>query len=228
MTRASGALDGVAEHNLADALEKGLATVAMVATDELSVQYAAVSELELLTGRAKGRAILSAAEEGLPARMWSRFSEDEIARRVGIGELTDIKVAIDDLAGILGEARIAVVQGGLGRTAEVLGLARGINGLVYVEAMDSIIYASALLSQADYLYTADGYLRRTINRIANPEPTSHYLQIKQQLRHLVGDLMLTPSDQVVLPTSPKLRVPKAGSSNDRKRGCSAESGDGPS
>ena len=225
VTRASRAVDSIEENNLADALKKGLATVAMVATEALSVQYAAVSQLELLTGRAKGQAILDAAGEGLPARMWSRFSEDEIARRVSIERLTDIKADVNNLTEMLGDARIAVVESRLGPTVEVLGLAMGINGLVYVDAMDSIIYANALLSQADYLYTADGYLKRTVNRIANPEQGSRYLQIKEQLRQLVGALILTAPSRVVLPTSPKLRVPKAASRNDDAKGRSGVSGD---
>ena len=225
VARASAAIDCIEEDNLVTGLRKGLATVAMVTTQKLTVQYAAVSELELVTGRAKGRAILSAAKEGLPARMWSRFSEDEIAKRVGIDELADITAGVADLTEMLGDAGIGVVRSSSGRTLEVLGLAMGINGLVYVEAMDSLVYASALLSQADYLYTTDGYLKRMINLIANPEHRSRYRSVRGRLLQLVGDLLLTEASGVVLPTSPKLRLPKATSRNGHEKGRSRSGGD---
>ena len=203
---ARSALKQVPEDNLKDTLTKGLKIAAMVETDRLIVQYATVSELELITGRAKGQAILDAAAEGLPHRMWSRYSEEEINRRVSMQQLEDIRADVGSITELLEDAGISVERRA-DRVAEVFELAVEINGLVYVDGMDSVIYASALLFQADFLYTADGYLRRTVSRIANPAPGSRYPHVQRRLRRAVGGIILTDPDRVVVPTAPRLIFP---------------------
>ena len=111
---------------------------------------------------------MSAANEGLPDRIWSRFPEEEIRERVDSTDLEEIKDKIDNLTSMLEESGVAVTIGQSSQTREFIELAKGINGLVYLEAMDSIIYASAIVAQADYLFTTDGYLKTTVNFIHNP------------------------------------------------------------
>ena len=191
----------LAEADLRKSLKRGLETVDFLATQDVHVQYAPISELELLTGRTKGRAILNAAQEGVPDRMWSRFREDEIRERVPPTDLGDIKARINGLTAMLEESGVAVRTGRNDQTSEVLELAKGINGVVYMEPVDSIIYASALVAQADYLFTADEYLRKTVNNIHSPSGESRYEQIRRKLQQLVSQIMLANADSVELPSA---------------------------
>ena len=192
-----------AEADLRRRLRQGLETVAFLSDQDvdIQVQYSPVSELELLTGRTKGKAIISAAKEGLPDRMWSRFREEEIRERVGTADLEEVKHRVDSLTSLLEESGIAVKIGDSNQTSEVLELAKGINGLIYIEAMDSIIYASALVAKADYLFTADKYLRETVNYICDPNDTAPYGEVKEKLRQLIGDMTLGNADEVELPSA---------------------------
>ena len=198
---AAARVDNLEEAGLKKSLKQGLETIAFLSAQEVQVQYAPVSELELLNGRAKGRAILSAAKEGVPDRMWSRLGEEEIRERVDISELTTVKDGINGLTSLLGESGIAVRTNDRDRTRDVLELAKGINGLIYIEAMDSIIYASALVAKADYLFTADKYLRDTVNYICSPNDIAPYEEIREKLRQLVGDITLGTADEVELPSA---------------------------
>lgn len=191
----------VAEVDLSKSLKRGLDTVYFLSTADIQVQYAPVSELELLNGRAKGKAILSAAEEGVPDRMWSRFREEEIRQRVSTADLEKIKEGVDELASMLEESGIAVKRNDGNQMRDVLELAKGINGLIYMETMDSVIYASALVAQADYLFTADGYLKETVNVICSPSGKPRYEEIREKLQVLIRRIIPGTSDDVELPSA---------------------------
>lgn len=210
-------VNNLAEVDFRKSLKRGLETVYFLSTQDVRVQYAPVSELELLTGRTKGKAIMSAAKEGVPDRMWSHFREDEIRERVAPTDLVDIKDKVDGLASMLEESGVAVKTSHGNQTNDVLELAKGINGLVYMEAMDSIIYASALVAQADYLFTADRYLKKTVNYIHSPCGELRYEEIRRKLQQLVSQIILGNVNDVELPSahtltdsgtlSPDLRLP---------------------
>lgn len=191
----------VAEADLRKSLLRGLETVYFLSTQDVQVQYAPISELELLTGRTKGRAILNAAREGVPDRMWSRFREDEIRERVTPTDLADIKAKINGFVSMLEESGVAVKTGRNDQTSDVLELAKDINGVVYIEPVDSIIYASALVAQADFLLTADEYLRKTVNNIHTPSGDSRFEQIRWQLQQLVSPILLGNADSVEMPSA---------------------------
>ncbi|MXX10352.1 MAG: hypothetical protein F4201_01670 [Nitrospira sp. SB0677_bin_15] len=194
-------LNNLAEVDLRKSLKRGLETVYFLSTNDVQVQYAPISELELLTGRTKGKAIVSAAREGVPDRMWSHFREDEIRERVTLTDLVDVKDKVDGLTSILQESGVAVKTRRSDQTNEVLELAKGVNGLVYMEAVDSIIYASALVAQADYLFTSDGYLKKTVNSIHNPNGESRHEEIRRKLQQLVSRIILGRADAVELPSA---------------------------
>ena len=191
----------LAEANLKKSLKQGLEIVYFLATRDLQVQYAPASELELLTGRTRGKAVVSAAKEGVPDRMWSRFPEREVRDRVTLADSSAIKATIDGLASTLEESGIAVKARGHDLMNDAMELAKGINGLVYIEAMDSIIYASALVAQADFLLTSDGYLKDTVNYIHHRQGDSRYRQIRQQLKQLVSQISLEDAEEVQLPSA---------------------------
>ena len=194
-------VNDLADVGLKKSLKRGIETIDFLSTQDVQVQYAPVSELELLIGRTKGKAIMSAAEEGVPDRMWSRLGEEEIHTRVGPNDLVDIKNRIDGLTTILEESGVAVKTGRSDQANDALELAKGINGLVYMDSMDSIIYASAIVAQADYLFTMDGYLRKTVHHIHSPRDKPRYEEIRQQLQQLVSQIILGSADDVVLPSA---------------------------
>ncbi len=188
-----------AEANLKKSLKRGIETVDFLLTQNVQVQYAPISELELITTRTKGKAIISAANEGIPDRILSRFYEEEIQELVDTTDLANIKGRVNSLSTMLEESGVAIET--KHQTNESLELANEINGLVYVDAMDSIIYASAILAQADYLFTADKYLKNTVNDIHNPPDNSRYGKIRQQLQQLVSQIILGNAEDIELPSA---------------------------
>ena len=198
--------DGVAEAkkqtakhrgNLEKGLEQGRKIVASLARPDVRVEYSPVSELELMAGRARGRAVENAAKEGIPDRMWTRFREEEISARLTTADLTDIRTKVEGLGSALERAGILAAVSDPGRTRDVFDLAKDITGLVYLGMADSIIYASALVAGADYLITRDGYFRKTIKCIRNdPKP---YDEIRRKLRERIARITLEAPNDVGLP-----------------------------
>lgn len=216
-------VNNIAEADLKRSLKRGIETIDFLLTPNINiqVQYAPISELELITARTKGKAIISAANEGIPDRIWSHFREEEIRERVDTTELADIKDQVDSLTSLLEDSGVAVDTNNQTQTDQSLVLAKEINGLVYMEAMDSIIYANAILAQADYLFTADGYLKETVNYIYKPSDKPRYKNIRQQLQQFVRQIILGNAEDIVLPSAhtiaadgkilPPFPISKAGS-----------------
>ena len=213
-------VNNIAEADLKRSLKRGIETIGFLLTQNIQVQYAPISELELITARTKGKAIISAANEGIPDRIWSHFREEEIRERVDTTDLVDIKDSVDSLTSMLEDSGVAVDTNN--QTNQSLVLAKEINGLVYVDAMDSIIYASAILAQADYLFTADNYLQNTVNHIHDPSGNPRYENIRQKLQQFVSQIILGNAVDIVLPSAhtiaadgkilPPFPISKAGNS----------------
>ncbi len=165
----------------------------------LRIEYTPVSELELLVGRIKGEAIKKAAEEGIPDRIYSRFYEDEIRQRTTTPELTQIKKRVENLATALAKLGVAKSEEDPYSVRDVMQLAKGINGLIYIEAMDSLIYASALLAGADYLFTSDRHFKEVVNGIGDAAPKPQYQNVQKDLRQLVESLILNSPQEIELP-----------------------------
>lgn len=179
----------ILDKELSKSLRKGLHTICYMLDSNLQIEYSVVSEIELISGKARGKAIVNAAKEGIPDRMWSHLGEDEINRRLNLSDLMDIRNRTDNLSCRLEDLNIAVLN--RGRTRDVLELAKSIAGLIYMSPIDAVIYASALVAHSDYLITADRYFQKTVNQIRCPDATSHYKEIQQQLITFIGpDLRL--------------------------------------
>ena len=179
----------VPEKPLKEALQRGLETVVRLSTNDVQIEYAPVSEIEMLTGIAEGEARVNAAKEGVPHRMWSRFSQKQIRDRITAKGLAAIKARIDGFHSMLEESGVTVIRSDGKRTSDVIELAKGIVGLVYMGEIDSIIYASAVAAGADYLVTADRYLRETVNRVRESND-QRYKEIRRQLNKLISDVLL--------------------------------------
>ena len=181
--------DRVPEKPLKESLLKGLETIILLSKSDVQIEYASVSELEMITGIAEGKARIKVAQEGIPHRMWSKFPEREIRDRIAAEDLAAIKDRIAALDSMIEESGITVTQSDNKRTNEVIELAKGISGLIYMGEIDSIIYASAVAAGADYLVTADRYLRETVNRVRESND-QRYKEIRRQLNKLISDVLL--------------------------------------
>lgn len=188
----------ITEKPLKESLQEGLETIVRLSTDDVQIEYAPVSELEMLTGIAEGEARINIAKEGIPHRMWSKFSENEIRDRITAQDLAAIKERIGSLDSMLEESGVTVTRSDSRRTNEVIELAKGIVGLIYMDEIDSIIYASAVTADADYLVTGDRYFRETINLICESND-QRYREIRRQLKELIGEIMLRKSSEIGLP-----------------------------
>ena len=185
-------------------LKQGLETVYLLLTQDVEVQYSPVSEIELLAGKTRGKAFLISAEEGVPDRMWSHIQEEEIQELVDYTVSTELKNKVNEFSAMLDKLGVAVkTDTGEGANKEVMGLAKDINGLVYMSPMDSIIYASSLVAQADYLFTADDYLKKTVNDIRDSYKDS-FEDIRNQLRRFVSIITLGNDGKVILPSAHKV------------------------
>ena len=204
VAEATESLGQVGERNLRNSLEKGLEVVASLSLADIRVEYSSVSELELIAGRARGRAIERAAKEGIPDRMWTRFFEKEVSARLESVDLTDIRVRVEGLCAALEKAGILATVSDEGRARDVLDLAKDITGFVYLGFADSVVYASALVAGADYLITGDGYFRKTVNRIKDGEHP--YDEIRRQLQACIAQITLDDAANVALPEARRMLV----------------------
>lgn len=162
---ADGYLNGMTETRFRNSLRKGLNVVAYLLRRDLRVEYSSASELELMAGRARGKAIEIAAAEGIPDRMWTGFYDRQIGERLLDEDLRAIRTRVEALGPVLEEAGIDATIGSGERARDVLEVAKDVTGLVYMSVIDSVIYAGALVAEADQLISDDEYLKTTANRI---------------------------------------------------------------
>ena len=180
------------------ALGKGLAAVEILAHPDIRVEYSSISELELMNGRARGKAIENAAKEGVPDRIWNRFDGNEIRARLTTADLANIRTGVEGLGPVLNRAGILATVSDVYRTRDVLDLAKGIIGLVYLGFVDGVIYSSALIAGVDYMITEDKFFRKTDQ--PHPKwPSSPTTMARQQIKILVGQITLDDVADVTLP-----------------------------
>ena len=195
ITEAKTGLESMSEKNLKKSLGHGLNVLAWIVRERLRVEYSPLSEFELMAGRLRGKALLHAAEEGIPDRMWGRIRDDEIADRLVPDDFQEVKTAVDQFGAALKDLEIEVAVNPE-RAKDALDLARHVSGLVYMGSVDCIIYSHALAAQADYLITNDDYLKTTVNCI---ESGSSHREINARLRDIVSQVTLGGGSDVVFP-----------------------------
>lgn len=200
-------LENVSDGVLRNSLKRGMETIRFIADEDRieHVEYAAVSELELFSGMAKGKALLKTAGESPPHRMWNRIQETYIRDRLSSADLDEVSSSVDGLTSLLEGSEIAVRSDHKERTRDVLELAKDISSLVYMEPIDGVIYASALIAQADFLFTSDEYLRDTVNRIRDGNDV-RYNEINRRLKECINQITLWPADEVGLASAHQINA----------------------
>ena len=184
------------DKSLKDSLKKGLSVIKYLRRTNCRAEYSPASELELMAGRARGKAIEKAAGGGIPERMWTRFSETEIGDRLLATGLAGIRKTVEGLGRLLDDADIDATVVRADRSRDVLELAKDVTGLVYMSVLDSVIYAGALVAEADHVITADGYFKSTANRLKNEKPFS---VARKRLESRTADVLSRKSGTVTLP-----------------------------
>ena len=202
--RAKRDLQGLGDaHTAKKSLQRGFQVVKIALEKDLALRYGMFSELELLAGRVRGKAVLEAADEGIPDRMWSGLTEKEIRDRVKDEAMKTVEVRVQEIGESLDELGLADRTTSRKELADAIRLAREIVGSVYMQVADSIVYASALLDGADILFTTDGPLRDTVNRVqtpgdgGNPVDVERFRTIHERLRPYV--VAEQPSGQPLFP-----------------------------
>ena len=184
-------------------VRQGFGVIDFLRAGNIRVEYSPISELELISGRIKGAAILAAARESIPDRMWSQFREPEVRERMSITETRQVSARMNVFLETLKELEISIGYSDLQKDRDVLGLAKEIVSLVYMAGMDSIIYAWAIFSRADYLITFDKSFKEVIDSVQKPVD-DHYRYIASKLKRCVREVTLVNEEEIVLPRVPKV------------------------
>lgn len=161
--------DTIEYKSLKSSLNKGLNVIKHLRHENCRAEYSSASELELIAGRARGKAIEKAAAEGIPDRMWTRLSESEISNRLIGADLSAIGETVEGFRALLHDADIDATVGRSDQSRDVLELAKDVMKVVYMSAMDSIIYAGALVAEADYVISYDKYLMKMVKHLKTEE-----------------------------------------------------------
>jgi hypothetical protein len=174
------------------------------AADSAQVEYCPVTGLEVICGLLRGKAILDAAQEGITHRMWGKIEEAEILDRLTPAIYNDVQQHVTDVEGQFQKAGIDLRETDPGRLRETWGLARALLGLIYLDVDDAIVYASALLAEADEFLTADSYLKTLANNIQNaggltePDKT-YFLTVQGAIANLLAKMIGVSVAEVTLP-----------------------------
>lgn len=171
-----------------------------------AVEYSPITRLELVCNTLRGRAVLHAASEGMPSRMWSRMYEDEILHRLELNVYEEVGKEADEIDNLFGSAGVTIREISPRRMSEVWPVAKLLLGLIFLEVGDCLVYTSALLAEADELWTSDGYFKNVTTWIENPggsppNKQTYFRDVKDRIVALVARARSIAESDVHLPKS---------------------------
>lgn len=176
-----------------NSVDKGLSVVSFLmgsdGTRPYVVEYAMVSELELMSGKVRGAAVMKYAREGVPQRMWGRLRDEGIARRVGLVDRRRIWSEVEGMRNGLDDLGLGVADRSGSGVGDAMELAKGLVQAVHLSTVDAIVYASALVARADCLITNDEYLHEVVESVSLAELNGTDEECRQaalEIRRMVG------------------------------------------
>lgn len=177
------------------------------------VEYSPINHLEMVCGLLRGQSILAAAAEGIPDRIWSRFDEEQISARLDWETYEKVQRDTSDLEGQFKVAEIDISEMDPTRMRDVWALSRTLLGVAFLQVGDCLVYASALLAEADELLSGDGHVRYVVNGIENPaaysssdpDKQAYFEEARNRVIKRVSELIEIDASQVHLPKSPHPR-----------------------
>jgi predicted nucleic acid-binding protein len=86
------------------------------------------------------------------------------------------------------------------RIAEV---AEFLQSRIFMDVVDSWMYACALVMMADKIITFDGYFKRVINRLHSPQGDPDWQQLQNELQQMLENLLEGASTLSIVATLPQ-------------------------
>ena len=170
------------------------------------IQYSRLTRFELSCGALRAKAIEDALDEKMPSRWWGRFEEIEILDRLERSQYETVGRDIDQIETLFDSAGIVLTEFTV-RFEEVFQMAKVLLDSVYLEVADCIVYAWALVSEADEFWTADEYLRMIVERIEDPaidpDRQQDFEAISTSVKEALAHIIRIDVSQVRLPKAKK-------------------------
>ena len=69
--------------------------------------------------------------------------------------------------------------------SQIAEVAEFLQSRIFMDVVDSWMYACALVIQAEKIITFDGYFKRVINRLHNPQGESDWQQLRSDLQNML-------------------------------------------
>lgn len=172
--------------------------------DNAEYYYSPITGLELLCGGLLGEAVKRAAKVGVPHRWFTRLDEDEVCIHLEPDGYAYVQTQHTNVEALFQAAGIVLNEWRL--DAEVWQLARTLMENVFIDVQDCVIYASALVAQADELITIDAFVRKTASYANNPGGAPPALAARFQSVHdalldVCSQVFGWPRDNVLIPTA---------------------------
>ncbi len=190
-------------------IKKGYKTIAYLQSksiDGARVFFAPIAALEVVCGQLRSKAILSAAEEGIPSRWWNRFGEKEILARLEKDHYESVEELIDNVRQRFEKTGITILNMDNNRIAEVWGIARTVLSGIYFDVCDCLIFSSALVDEADEIISFDAAFRFIVNKVKNPEGDQVYERANQLIIKALAACIGITKEEIHLPVVPKMEA----------------------
>ncbi len=180
---------------IADMVMRGAQTLTLlqqqVGEHDAAIYTSRFAKAEVIYGVLEGQAYARMAREGLPYRMRQRagvlselvsmYLESQDCQQV-IGGWDDFLSQLEDKGHIM--VSYVENEGDFSRIAEV---AEFLQSRIFMDVVDSWMYACALVVQAERMITFDGYFRRVINRLHNPQNELDWQQLQSDLQEMLKE-----------------------------------------
>ena len=159
----------VEETKVRDALICGGRVLDFLHCNGVELVRCSAVEAELFRLEAFSRALRNAmGRSRVRGRWFSRFEDEEVNRWMTQQDRKSIISTLNETFNALDSLGVRVTDLDPASSSDVVWLARGIMTMVYMDAMDSVVYANALVAAATHLVTSDGRFRNVVNAFKNP------------------------------------------------------------
>lgn len=194
----TASLDTVSPQRRRENMQTGVKILQFLEGLRAQIEFSPMSDIELVAGLIRAKALLHAARDGSPHRMFTSMSAIEIAATVSAADMQEVRAEVDQLPELLDRLDITVTRSDPGAGSDTLRVAAQLTRIRYMEPADAVIFVGAILAQADYLITSDRYLRSTANQLLNSRDQP-FLSARSQLQTIVANVLNCAPDEVILP-----------------------------
>lgn len=187
----------VDEEKIREALLKGGQVLHFMRRNGAEISRCSAVELEWFRLEAYSYALGKAVRQSqVRGRWFSRFDDRQVNWWMTPKDRQGIAASLDKTFDTLDSSGIRVSDLDPSASADVVWLARGIMAIVYMDPLDSVVYAHALVATATHLMTSDSPFRSVVNRFRNPTEEEDRVNSEalSSLVHRCTGLDLAPRD----------------------------------